>query len=67
MPMFQGSFENPGKLEPISLNPKIVPPLQALHMEAFAKNNAKNYFAYVFKLLENIELRLFAFSDEKMK
>ena len=56
--MFQGSFNDPTKLVEISLNPKIVPPLQSLHMESFAKQNATNYFKYVFKLLENIENRI---------
>jgi hypothetical protein len=63
MPMFQGNLNDPTNLQPITLNPKIVPPLQSLHMEQFAKANAKNYFSYVFKLLENIELRLLKFSE----
>ncbi|MGN6212029.1 hypothetical protein [Parafilimonas sp.] len=56
--MFQGTLNEPTKLEEISMNPKVIPPLQALHMENFAKLNATNYFKYVFKLLEDIENRI---------
>ncbi len=63
IPMFEGSFSDPTNLQPISLNPKIVPPLQSWHMEQFAKANAKDYFSYVFELLENIELRLMKLNE----
>jgi hypothetical protein len=58
MPMFQGNLSGPMVLQEISMNHKIIPPLQAIHMETFAKVNAVNYFKYVFKLLENIENRI---------
>lgn len=56
--LFQGSFSNPNNLTPISLNPKVIPPLQSIHMESFAAANAANYFDYIFRLIGKIEDRL---------
>ncbi|HWI89935.1 MAG TPA: hypothetical protein VNT20_01620 [Flavisolibacter sp.] len=56
--LFEGSFSNPNNLKPVSLNPKLIPPLQSIHMESFAKANATNYFDYIFRLIGKIEDRL---------
>lgn len=57
--MFEGSFsELSTPLKEIKLNPKIIPPLQWIGMEQFAKTNASSYFDFVFKLIEKIETRL---------
>lgn len=63
MPMFQGSFNSPHDLKPIGMNPKIIPPLQAIHLENFAKLNATNYFSFVFNLMRNIEKRIVQMSS----
>ena len=57
--MFQGSFTNPNEdLKKVRINQKIIPTFQALHMEHFAKENAKHYFDFVFHLIFRIEKRL---------
>lgn len=61
IPMFEGSFSKPStSLKEVKLNPKIIPPLQWIGMEQFAKANASSYFDFVFKLIEKIEKRLAA-------
>lgn len=56
--MFQGSFKNPTDIKPVSLNPKIIPFIQAIYIGNFAKENAANYFEYVFELIKKIDQRL---------
>lgn len=63
-PMFQGSLTNPNAdLKEFWINQKIIPTFQALQMENFAKENAKDYFDFVFHLIFRIEERL----KEKLK
>ncbi|PTX61697.1 hypothetical protein C8N46_104341 [Kordia periserrulae] len=58
-PMFQGSLTNPNAdLKEVGINQKIIPTFQALQMESFAKENAKDYFDFVFHLIFRIEERL---------
>lgn len=57
-PMYQGYLNNPTDLKEVSVNQKVVPFLQAIQMEEFAKENAKPYFEYTFKLVFRIENRL---------
>ncbi|MBX2966821.1 MAG: hypothetical protein KF845_11795 [Cyclobacteriaceae bacterium] len=58
-PMFQGSLTNPNAdLKEVGINQKIIPTFQALQMENFAKENAKDYFDFVFHLIFRIEERL---------
>ncbi|MBK6265249.1 hypothetical protein JKA74_09375 [Marivirga sp. S37H4] len=56
--MFQGSFSNPTEIKPVTVNQKIIPFMQAVHIENFAKENAANYFDYVFELIKKIDQRL---------
>ena len=56
--MFQGSFSNPTKIKPVTLNQKTIPFIQAIHIENFAKENAANYFDYVYELIKKIDQRL---------
>ena len=55
---FHGNFSGQGEINQISLNQKVIPFLQAEHMENFAKENSSFYFDYVFKLIDEIENRL---------
>lgn len=56
--MFQGSFSTPTKIKPVTMNQKIIPFMQAIHIENFAKENAANYFDYIFELIKKIDQRL---------
>lgn len=58
MTMFQGSFSNPTDIKPVNVNQKIIPFMQAIHVENFAKENAANYFDYVYVLIKKIDQRL---------
>jgi hypothetical protein len=50
--MFQGSFSNPTEIKPVTVNQKIIPFMQAIHIENFAKVNAANYFDYVYNFID---------------
>ncbi|HOZ84878.1 MAG TPA: hypothetical protein PK191_05270 [Niabella sp.] len=56
--MFQGSFSNPTDIKPVTVNQKVIPFIQAIHIENFAKENSANYFDYVFELIKKIDQRL---------
>jgi len=56
--MFQGSFNKPSELKEVEVNQKIIPPLQAIQIENFAKETSTPYFNYVFDLIFRIESRL---------
>ena len=56
--MFQGSFSSPTDIKPVNVNQKITPFMQAIHVENFAKENASNYFDYVYELIKKIDQRL---------
>jgi hypothetical protein len=57
--MYQGDLSNPySEPKEVGLNQKVIPTFQAIHMEEFAKANAKTYFDFVFKLIFRIEKRL---------
>lgn len=58
--MFQGSFSNPTEIKPVTLNQKVIPFIQAIHIENFARENAANYFEYIFELIKKIDQRLIA-------
>ncbi|HRT84492.1 MAG TPA: hypothetical protein P5523_07635 [Bacteroidales bacterium] len=55
---FQGNFNKPGDINEVGLNQKVIPFLQALNMETFAKEASKPYFEFVFGLIFRIEKRL---------
>jgi hypothetical protein len=55
--MIQGNFKT-SEIKEVSLNQKIIPFLQELHMESFASENAKGYYDFVFRLIFQIEKRL---------
>jgi hypothetical protein len=61
--VFQGNFSHPEEMNKVSLNQKVIPIFQSIHMDNFAKENALPYFDFVFKLMKNIDLRL----QEKFK
>lgn len=56
--MFQGSFSNPNEIKPVTVSQKVIPFIQAIHIENFAKENAANYFDYIFELIKKIDQRL---------
>ena len=56
--LFQSSFENPKEIKQLAVNQKAIPFIQSMHIEAFAKENASNYFDYVFELIKKIDQRL---------
>lgn len=45
----------------MTLNPKLIPQIQAAHMESFANENAIPYSDYIFQLMQKIESRLIGF------
>ncbi len=53
-----GNFSGHGEFNQINLNQKVIPFLQAVNMENFAKENASHYFDYVFNLIDKIENRI---------
>lgn len=65
MTMFQGSFSNPTDIKPVNVNQKIIPFMQAIHVENFAKENAANYFDYVFELIKKIDQRIIDKNEKK--
>ena len=56
--LFHGSFSKLTDIKPVSLNQKVIPFIQALHIENFAKENAAIYFDYVYELIKKIDQRL---------
>lgn len=56
--MFQGSFSNPTEIKPVTVNQKVIPFIQAIHIESFAWEHASDYFDYVFELIKKIDQRL---------
>ena len=57
-PLVKANINRPTEIEEITLNPKVIPTLQYIHIEMFAKQNASKYFEYVFRLIGNIENRI---------
>lgn len=55
---YKGSLNNTTKLEEVFLNHKIIPPLQSIEIDNFAKMYASKYFEFVFTLIGIIETRL---------
>ena len=64
--MFQSSFSNPTAIKSIKVNHKTIPFIQALLIENFAKENAANYFNYVFELIKKIDQRLIDENEKKL-
>jgi hypothetical protein len=56
--VFQGNFSNPTEIKPVTLNQKTIPFIQEIHIKNFAKENAANYFDYVYELIKKIDQRL---------
>lgn len=56
--MFQGTLSNSTEMNPVTVNQKIIPFIQAIHIENFAKKNAAYYFDYIFELIKKIDQRL---------
>ncbi len=55
---FVTTFSNPKNLQKVVLNPKIIPALQSVQIDAYAKEIAPIYFRSIFNLMVNIEGRL---------
>ncbi len=56
--IFHVSFANPTELKEVEINQKVIPFMQAVQLENFAKGNAKSYFNFVYELVFRIETRL---------
>lgn len=56
--MYHANLINPTNIQKVGLNQKIIPFMQALQLEEFAKEHAKDYFEFVFNLTFKIEKRL---------
>lgn len=56
--VFTGKLNQPHDLAEIKLDRASLPIIQSQTMESFAKNNAKDYFEFIFNLIGNIETRL---------
>ena len=57
--MYQGSFSNPNaELKEVTINTKINPTFQALHMSDYAMHQALPYYDFVYNLIVRIEKRL---------
>jgi RNAse (barnase) inhibitor barstar len=55
---FQGNLKGPIEITEVSLNQNVIPFLQELNIESFAKEASKDYFDFVLQLMINIEKRL---------
>lgn len=55
---FQASLSNPRDIKEVRMDYKVIPFMQELQMENFAKENSKPYFEFIFKLIFRIEKRL---------
>ncbi len=55
---FMGTLDGKSEMVKVELNQKVIPPLQSAQIESFVGENSSNYFYYVFKLLQNITMRL---------
>jgi hypothetical protein len=56
--MYLVSLSNPSDLKEVQLDPKIMPAIQAVHIDNVAKEISEQYFSYVFDLIGKIEGRL---------
>jgi hypothetical protein len=56
--VFHANLNNPTEITPVSINQKVIPFLEELHIASFAKDTAKNYFFFVFTLVLLIDKRL---------
>jgi len=56
--VYKGSLYDNSDIEKVTINQKLIPEIQALLIEDFAKAIAKNYFDFVYKLSYNIEKKL---------
>lgn len=55
---YQATFSNPTDIKEINFNHKVIPVFQSMQMDEFAKENAFEYFKFVFRLIKNIDDRL---------
>lgn len=56
--LFQGSFSESTELKRVEINYKATPIFQLLQMDTFAKDNALEYFDFVFRLMKEIDKKL---------
>ncbi len=56
--MYQVSFSNPNDIKKVNINQKVIPFMQEIQMENFAKASSNQYFDFVFNLIFRIENRL---------
>lgn len=63
---FHGNLSGQSGINQISLNQKVIPFIQAEHIEIFAKENSSFYFDYVFILIDKIENRLIEIQKQNL-
>lgn len=57
-PVFVGRLDNPGEIQKINLDQKVIPTFQSLQMDNFAKEISPKYFDSIYNLMINIDGRL---------
>ncbi len=57
-PVYQANLLNPTAFKEIQVNYKTIPVFQAMQMDEFAKQNAFEYFKFVFELMKRIDNKL---------
>ena len=56
--VYKGSLYDNSEIEKVTINQKLIPEIQALLIENFAKANSQSYFDFVYNLSHNIEKRI---------
>ena len=57
-PVYHANLSNPKEIQEIQVNYKTIPIFQSMQMDEFAKQNAFEYFKFVFELMKKIDERL---------
>ena len=55
---YKQAFKHVHYQKEINLNHKVIPIFQSMQMDNFAKENAFEYFKFIFQLMKNIDNRL---------
>jgi hypothetical protein len=56
--MYKTTFDNPSIIQEVGIDQKLIPEMQSLQMQNFAKENSLEYFDYIYNLIFKIEDRL---------
>lgn len=57
-PIYHANLLNPKEVKEVQVNYKTIPIFQSMQMDEFAKQNAFEYFKFVFELMKKIDERL---------